>query len=69
MKWASFNLGATASWEQGELYLWGDTNNTGAVPTYEAPNMDNICGSKYDIERSMWAERGDCPVKVNKWNC
>ena len=54
VKWASFNLGATASWEQGELYLWGDATNTGAVPTYEAPNMDNICGSKYDIVRSMW---------------
>lgn len=61
VKWASFNLGATTSWEQGGLYLWGDVTDTGAVPTYEAPNLENICGSKYDIVRSMWGGKWRLP--------
>ena len=31
VKWASFNLGATSSTDTGELYLWGDVNNTGII--------------------------------------
>ncbi len=27
VKWASFNLGASTSTEQGGLYLWGDAAN------------------------------------------
>lgn len=54
VKWASFNLGATTPSESGGLYLWGDATDTGMAPIYEAPDMDNICGSKYDIARSMW---------------
>ena len=54
VKWASFNLGATTSSEPGGLYLWGDVTNSGAVPTYVAPDEDKIYSSQYDIVRSMW---------------
>ena len=54
IKWASFNLEATSSSDLGGLYLWGDVNNTGAVPYYEAPDLDNICETEYDIVRAKW---------------
>lgn len=56
VKWASFNLGATASSEQGGYYLWGDVTNSGIMPNYVAPNIDNICGTKYDIVRATWVD-------------
>lgn len=49
MNWATFNLGATAPSELGKLYLWGnvDANETGL--NYNAPDIDNISGTQYDI--------------------
>ena len=66
VKWASFNLGATASSEQGGYYLWGDVVNTGIMPNYQAPNMDNICGTKYDIVREMWGGSWRLPNKAEQ---
>ena len=63
VKWASFNLGATSPSEQGGLYLWGDASNTGMVPTYVAPDTDNICGTKYDIVRSTWGGTWRLPTQ------
>ena len=54
IKWASFNLDATSSSELGGLYLWGDVNNNGVFPYYEAPNRDYISGTEYDIVRAKW---------------
>lgn len=54
VKWASFNLGATVPEELGELYFWGDPTGKGEFMSFEAPDMDNICGTEYDIVRQMW---------------
>ena len=63
VRWASFNLGATSSTESGELYLWGDTNNTGIIGFYNAPDLDNICGTKYDVARSIWGGTWRLPTR------
>lgn len=54
VKWSSKNLGATLPSDIGEYYLWGDADNTGVIAFYEAPNVNNICGTEYDIVRAMW---------------
>ena len=66
VKWASFNLGATASSEQGGYYLWGDVANSGIMPNYVAPNIDNICGTKYDIVRATWGGTWRLPNKAEQ---
>lgn len=66
VKWASFNLGATTSSEAGGLYLWGDVENSGMTPYYEAPDVDNICGTKYDIVRATWGGTWRLPSKTEQ---
>ena len=63
VKWASFNLGATSSTDTGELYLWGDVNNTGIIGIYNAPDIDNICGTEYDVARSLWGGTWRLPTR------
>lgn len=53
VKWASFNMGASSETDSGELYYWGDPDNSGEN-NYEAPPFDNICGTIYDIARAKW---------------
>jgi hypothetical protein len=53
VKWASFNMGASSETDSGELYYWGDPDNSGGN-NYEAPPVDNICGTIYDIARAKW---------------
>lgn len=54
VKWASFNLGATVPEELGGLYFWGDSTGKGEFMSFEAPDMDDICGTEYDIVRQTW---------------
>lgn len=63
VRWASFNVGAKSSTEAGGLYLWGDANNTGIIPNYKAPDIDNICGTEYDIARSLWGGTWRMPTQ------
>ncbi|MCE5178004.1 MAG: DUF4988 domain-containing protein [Porphyromonadaceae bacterium] len=53
VKWASFNMGASSETDSGELYYWGDPDNSGGN-NYEAPTVNNICGTIYDIARKKW---------------
>lgn len=53
VRWASFNLGASATSDMGGLYLWGYAGNDD-VSNYEAPNVDKISGTEYDIVRALW---------------
>lgn len=66
VRWASFNLGAMSSSEKGGCYLWGDVANTGIMPNYQAPNVNNICGSEYDIVRAMWGGSWRLPNKAEQ---
>lgn len=66
VKWASFNLGATTSSERGGHYLWGDVANTGIMPNYQAPNVNNICGTRYDIVRATWGSTWRLPTKAEQ---
>lgn len=64
VQWATFNLGATRPTEQGDLYLWGDVTNSGIIMEYTGPNIDNICGTEYDIVRSEWGSTWRLPNKT-----
>lgn len=61
VKWASFNMGATTATESGGLYHWGDATNSGGFPYYNAPDVDNICGTEYDIARVNWGSTWRMP--------
>lgn len=61
VKWSSINFGAESSSEFGGLYLWGDVNNSGIVPYYNAPNLYYISGTGYDIVRANWGESWRIP--------
>lgn len=60
VKWASFNMGASSETDPGELYYWGDPDNSGGYD-YEAPDVDNICGTIYDIARAKWGSSWRLP--------
>ena len=66
VKWASFNMGATTSTEQGDLYLWGDNTGNGIIGYYEAPKLNNICGTNYDIARGKWGGKWRLPSKAEQ---
>lgn len=61
VRWASFNLGATAPTDFGGLYLWGYVGSNEDMPNYEAPNIDNISGTEYDIVRASWGSSWRIP--------
>lgn len=61
VKWATFNLGATAPSEKGEAYLWGDVTGEGIIGYYEAPAQNQIYGSVYDIVRATWGGKWRMP--------
>lgn len=63
VKWASFNLGATVPEELGGLYFWGDPKNEGEFIDFEAPDLNNICETEYDIARQMWGGTWKMPSK------
>ena len=60
VKWASWNVGASAPEEFGGRYGWGDP--TGEKQTTELddyPNAtppENICGTEYDIAPTQWGD-------------
>lgn len=66
VRWASFNVGASSATEPGELYLWGDANNTGIFGFYEAPNFNKICGTEYDVARTSWGGNWRMPTQTEQ---
>lgn len=62
VKWASFNIGAASETDSGELYYWGDPDNSGGG-NYEPPSLINICGTKYDIAKHIWGDSWRLPSK------
>lgn len=60
VKWASFNMGASSETDSGGLYYWGDPDNSGG-DNYEAPPVDNICGTIHDIARTRWGSTWRLP--------
>lgn len=61
VKWSSINYGADSSSDPGGLYLWGDVNDKGVVPYYNAPNQYYISGGENDIIRANWGESWRIP--------
>lgn len=64
-KWASWNVGASASWEYGDYYAWGETelkdyydwsSYTYCNGSYSTCHHigDEIAGSKYDVAHIKW---------------
>ena len=66
VKWASYNVGASAPEEYGGLYGWADptgektTSDLDVYPTPIPP--ENICGTKYDIARAKWGDDWRLPT-------
>lgn len=65
VKWATFNVGATAPEELGGLYSWGETTEKKDYSElyysyYKNDQYDyigvNICGTEYDVARQLWGE-------------
>lgn len=68
VKWASWNVGASAPEEFGGRYGWADP--TGEKQTTELddyPNAtppENICGTEYDIARAQWGNGWRLPSQA-----
>lgn len=54
VKWATYNLGGSASSPIGKYYLWGDASNSGTIYFYTPPSMTNISGTSYDSAKYSW---------------
>ena len=56
--WASYNVGADKSWENGKYFAWGEIypKLNFSKDTYTEPShVDNISGdSRYDVAQSLW---------------
>lgn len=67
IKWAGWNIGASAPEELGGLYGWGDPTGTkvsGNDDEYPSKNPPiNICGTKYDIAHVQWGNGWRLPTK------
>ena len=68
VKWASWNVGASAPKEFGGRYGWADP--TGEKQTTEiddypsATPPENICGTEYDIARAQWGDGWRLPSQA-----
>lgn len=66
VKWASWNVGASAPEEYGGLYGWADptgTKNSNNYDDYPSANPPRtICGTKYDIAYVQWGENWRLPT-------
>lgn len=68
VKWASWNVGASAPEEFGGRYGWADP--TGEKQTTElddypsATPPENICGTGYDIARAQWGDGWRLPSQA-----
>lgn len=64
VKWASWNVGASAPEGYGGLYFWGDS--TGKITTCNENFIyqGNISGTEYDIARKQWGENWRLPTNT-----
>ena len=66
VKWASWNLGASAPEEYGGYYGWGDetglntSTNVNEYPSANPPT--DICGTQYDIAKALWGDQWRLPT-------
>ena len=66
VKWAAFNLGAERPEEVGDYYFWGDPTGEGVILEYQAPDLDNISGTEYDMARVVWGDPWRLPTQLEK---
>ncbi len=68
VKWASWNVGASAPEEFGGRYGWADpsgekrTTERDDYPSATPP--ENICGTEYDIARAQWGDGWRLPSQA-----
>ena len=67
VKWASWNLGASASTELGGLYGWADPtgqNTSTNINDYPSSNPPSeISGTSYDVAKALWGGNWRLPTK------
>lgn len=68
VKWASWNVGASAPEEFGGRYGWADPSGekrTTELDDYpSATPPENICGTEYDIARAQWGDGWRLPSQA-----
>ncbi|MCM1168477.1 MAG: hypothetical protein NC324_00915 [Bacteroides sp.] len=68
VKWAPWNVGASALEEYGGLYGWADPTgekNTTEFDDYPSANPPaDICGTEYDIARTQWGDGWRMPSQA-----
>ena len=68
IKWACCNVGASAPWEYGGYYAWGETKvkSTYYEDNYQYFEMDigsDISGTSYDVAHVQWHQGWKMPSK------
>lgn len=64
VKWAACNYGSTSPSGKGGYYLWGDYSGNGTAGLYDAPNVNAISGTSYDIVRRNWGGNWRIPTRA-----
>lgn len=66
VKWANMNVGATAPWEVGNYYAWGETSpkQTYTKNNYNAPPTGPVIGTQYDAARVVLGEPWRMPTEA-----
>ena len=73
VKWAAYNVGATAPEEYGDLYAWGETKTKDDYSeeaylyykNYEYENIGkDISGTAYDVARLLWGNPWRMPTQA-----
>lgn len=64
VKWASWNVGATAPEESGGYYAWGETKPKDYYPAdYDPPtSWNNISSTQYDVAHVKWGNGWRMPT-------
>ena len=63
VKWSTVNYGASSFEQVGGYYVWGDpTGKAIATYTYNAPDLESISGTQYDIVRKNWGGKWRIPT-------
>lgn len=64
VKWASWNVGASAPEGYGGLYFWGDSTGKITTSNENFIYQGNISGTEYDIARKQWGENWRLPTNT-----
>lgn len=62
--WGEKNIGASSASTVGGYYLWGDPTGNGTIVYFNAPNLNSIAGTQYDIATSKMGSGWRLPTRA-----